>query len=252
MENLNIRTNSFEINKLITITKLFSKISLMQSSRLVLRCIVDYWNYKEALSYPTQKTISKCTGLSEVSVIRAIKELEAKNLIQISKKRKRIYYCLTITLLNYLELIPKVTLGDTLSSLSNIPKESLGKNIIKNNENISLKEINKKQEKDFNYLMLYAKEKGIENVNAYVEKIMKNGNYDNLIKKYKDKEQINQQQLINKNIQINREKEYKEWIKNASCPLDWDKEKAIEWLNNLPDILQNSLFAVKIREKYML
>ena len=74
-EDIKISISSFEINKLITTSNLFSKIELMMSSRLVLRCIVDFWNPKLGYAYPTQKTIARCTGLSEVSVGQAVKEL---------------------------------------------------------------------------------------------------------------------------------------------------------------------------------
>jgi len=107
----------------------------MLSSRLVLRCIVDYWNPKLGYAYPTQRTIARCTGLSEVSVGQAVKELELKKLIIKEKVHKRIHYKLSISFLWYLELIPKVTLGDTQSSLGNIPQGALDNNILKEKEN---------------------------------------------------------------------------------------------------------------------
>lgn len=137
-QDFKINTSSFEINKLITVSNLFSKVNLMLSSRLVLRCIVDYWNPKLGYAYPTQKTIARCTGLSEVSVGQAVKDLELKQLIKKVKVNKRIRYKFTISFLWYLELIPKVTLGDTQSSLGNIPKGALDNNILKENENAFL------------------------------------------------------------------------------------------------------------------
>lgn len=137
-EEIRINTNSFEINKLITTTKFFSQIELMLSSRLVLRCITDFWNYKKGCSYPTQKTIAECTGLSEVSVGQAVKELELKQIIKKEKINKRIYYRYTISFFGYLGLIPKVTLSDTISSFGNIPQAVLDKNILKEKENTFL------------------------------------------------------------------------------------------------------------------
>ena len=134
-KDFKINTSSFEINKLITVSNLFSKVELMLSSRLVLRCIVDYWNPKLGYAYPTQRTIARCTGLSEVSVGQAVKELELKQLIIKDKVHNRIHYKLSISFLWYLELIPKVTLGDTQSSLGNIPQGALDNNIIKEKEN---------------------------------------------------------------------------------------------------------------------
>ena len=136
-EEIRVNTNSFEINKLITTTRFFSQFELMLSSRLVLRCITDFWNYKKGYSYPTQKTIAECTGLSEVSVGQAVKELELKQIITKEKVNKRIYYRYTISFFSYLGLIPKVTLGDTISNFGNIPQAALDKNILKEKENTS-------------------------------------------------------------------------------------------------------------------
>jgi len=134
---IRVKSTSFEINKLITSMQLFSKIKLSISARLVLRCVVDFWNYKIGCAYPTQKTIAKCTGLTEVAVGKAIKELDLNGLIEKKKRNKRIYYYFTLKLLGYLELTPKVIYVDTQKKLSNIPKSSLDKNILKENENTS-------------------------------------------------------------------------------------------------------------------
>lgn len=133
-----VNISSFEINKLITTSNLFSKIELMLSSRLVLRCIVDYLNSKLGYAYPTQRTIARCTGLSEVSVGQAVKELELKQLIKKEKVNKRLHYKFGISFLGYLEVIPKVTLGDTQSSFGNIPQGALDNNILKEKENTFL------------------------------------------------------------------------------------------------------------------
>ncbi len=135
---IKINSTSFEINKLITATQLFSNIKLTVSARLVLRCIVDYWNYKLGCAYPTQATIAKCTGLTEVAVGKAVKELDNTGLIEKRKKNKRIYYYFTLKLLGYLNLTPKIIYVDTQKKLGNIPKSSYDKNIIKDIKNISL------------------------------------------------------------------------------------------------------------------
>lgn len=137
-KDFTVNISSFEINKLITTSNLFSKVDLMLSSRLVLRCIVDYWNSKLGYAYPTQKTIARCTGLSEVSVGQAVKELELKQLIKKERVNKRLHYKFTISFLGYLEVIPKVTLGDTQSSFGNIPQAALYNNILKEKENAFL------------------------------------------------------------------------------------------------------------------
>lgn len=134
---IKVNSTSFEINKLITTTYLFSNIKLSPSARLVLRCIVDYWNFKIGCAYPTQSTISKCTGLTEVAVGKAVKELDLNGLIDKKKRNKRIYYYFTLKFLGYLNLISKVIYSNTQTNLYNIPKNSLDKNILKENENTS-------------------------------------------------------------------------------------------------------------------
>ena len=113
MKSVRVNTTSFEINKLITSEQLFSKIKLSVSARLVLRCIVDYWNFKIGFAYPTQATIAKATGLTEVAVGSAVKELDNKGLIEKEKKQKRIYYYFTLKLLGYLGLTPKIIYVNT-------------------------------------------------------------------------------------------------------------------------------------------
>ena len=144
--SIKVKSTSFEINKLITTTQLFSKIKLTVSARLVLRCIVDYWNFKLNCAYPTQSTIAKCTGLTEVAVGSAVKELDNKGLIEKKKQRKRIYYYFTLKFLGYLELLPKVIYVDSQKNLGNIPQNSLGKNILKEKENTSFFSFSKEEE----------------------------------------------------------------------------------------------------------
>lgn len=135
---IKINSTSFEINKLITSTQLFSKLKLSLSARLVLRCIVDFWNYKMSCAYPTQLTIAKCTGLTDVAVGKAVKELNNIGLIEKQKKNKRIYYYFTLKLLGYLNLTPKIIYVNTQKNLCNIPNSFYDNNILKDNENIFL------------------------------------------------------------------------------------------------------------------
>ena len=93
-----INKSSFELNKLITTSRMFSKVKLSTSAKLVLRCIVDFWNNKLGYAYPTQRTISECTGLSNVSVFQAIKELERSGFIKKNNKYKRLRYEVTLKL----------------------------------------------------------------------------------------------------------------------------------------------------------
>ena len=149
--------NSFELNKLITFSNLFSKITITLSSKLVLRCLADFWNANSGYTYPKQSTIQKCTGLSHVSVIAAIKELEEQGLIYTSREDKRIKYYFTLKFFTYLDGTPIGTLEYRLKNLRYLPKDSLGhKHIYKyinnkeNLNNFNLKNFNPSEQTSLN------------------------------------------------------------------------------------------------------
>lgn len=176
---IKVKSTSFEINKLITSTQLFSSIKLSLSARLVLRCIVDYWNYKIGCAYPTQATIAKCTGLTEVAVGNAVKELDKKGLIDKKKQRKRIYYYFTLKFLGYLKLTPKVIYVDTQKKFGNIPQKCLDNNILKDIENTSFSNpfseeceiIDEETEEDRGLIMAKAMIKNLSNSPTFAKKI---------------------------------------------------------------------------------
>lgn len=78
---VNINISSFDLSKSMTFSKIFSKVKLSPTARLVLRALVDFWNPAKGLVYPGQKTISECTGASLRSVNSAIEELRKLGLI---------------------------------------------------------------------------------------------------------------------------------------------------------------------------
>lgn len=82
--NLNpVKANvtSFDLSKAMTFSKIFSKIKLSPSARLVLRCLVDFWNPAKGLVYPGQSMIADCTGVRRETVNKAIDELRKLGLI---------------------------------------------------------------------------------------------------------------------------------------------------------------------------
>lgn len=180
---IKIKSTSFEINKLITTTQLFSNIKLTVSARLVLRCIVDYWNFKIGCAYPTQATIAKCTGLTEVAVGKAVKELDTMGLIDKKKHRKRIYYYFTLKLLGYLNLTPKVIYVDTQKKLGNIPQNSLDKNILKENENtLFSNSFSEEASED-----LEEEDRGLIIAKATIKHLSNNSAFAGKIKEFKEK-----------------------------------------------------------------
>ena len=177
---IKIKSTSFEINKLITTTHLFSLIKLSLSARLVLRCIVDFWNFNIGCAYPSQATIAKCTGLTEVAVGKAVKELDTLGLIEKKKRQKRIYYYFTLKFLGYLNLTPKIIYVNTQTMLGNIHKSSLDNNILKEKENtlssLSNEEVNsieedEIEEEDPGLAMAKATVKYLSNTPAFAKKV---------------------------------------------------------------------------------
>ena len=112
MENgqTNINVSSFDLNKSITTKRLFTKIKLTASARLVLRCLVDFWNPNKGLVHPGQKIIAECSGVSLRSVNEAIDELRKNNIILTSGSTgEKLKYFFTPYFFELLE----ITQGDT-------------------------------------------------------------------------------------------------------------------------------------------
>lgn len=93
---------SFDIGKALIQTKFFSKKKLSPSARLVLWCLVVHWNHRTGKAFPRQITIAEETGLTKMSVIKAIEELRNAKIILTVKYKGRLNYQLTNVLLSYL------------------------------------------------------------------------------------------------------------------------------------------------------
>lgn len=187
--SIRVQSTSFEINKLITSTQLFSKVKLTVSARLVLRCIVDYWNFKLCCSYPTQLTIAKCTGLTEVAVGKAVKELDNKGLLEKQKRRKRIYYYFTLKFLGYLDLLPKVIYVNTQTKFGNIPQQCLDKNILKEKENTSFNQTSSPSSEDDSEpeKELSDEERGLIMAKSVIKNLSNSPLFAKKVKEYKEK-----------------------------------------------------------------
>lgn len=133
MNNKIPEITSFELNKLITTSRFFSKVSLSPGSKLVLRCIVDFWNQKKGYAYPKQTTIAECTGISKVSVSKIIEELKAKQLITVEKQGHRYKYYLTDCFFSLLGYEVKDTYPSSLSKFNSEDKQNYTP-ILKNKE----------------------------------------------------------------------------------------------------------------------
>ncbi len=93
---------SFDIVKQTILSKLFSKVKLSPSAKLVLWCLVVHWNHRTGIAFPKQSTIAEETGLTKASVNKGIEELRNAKFILTVKNNCRLSYQLTNVLLNAL------------------------------------------------------------------------------------------------------------------------------------------------------
>ena len=128
---------SFEINKLISVSGLFSRVKLPVSARLVLRAIADYWNYNRGEAFPTQKTIAYNTGLDVRTVRYVIKELLKENLLTAKLYKKRYYYKFSGFFTLLITGKAENLFTDKGLTAPNIEDDTSANNIIKYNENTS-------------------------------------------------------------------------------------------------------------------
>ena len=76
-----VNMSQFELINLIYKSKLFQKVKLTPSAKLVLYALVHHYNPSNEDMFPSQKFIAQSLGISEKSVERAVKELANCRLI---------------------------------------------------------------------------------------------------------------------------------------------------------------------------
>lgn len=186
--------SQFELTSKI-ITKL-NTFKLTPTAKLVLLYLTTCYNPKHREVFPKQKTIAIKLGVSEVSVTRAISELHKEGLI-ISERKSSNRYVFTSRI------------------LSEQPIEMINNNFQKDREEtiklISHVKEQKKEKinnKDDEYLKLYAQKRGVKNIPAYINAIKKNGGATQIIKEYKQIE--NKKRVLEKQTELMREKRIQE------------------------------------------
>ena len=228
----------FELSK-ITLKNL-SKFELSPTGKLVLLSLVNCHNPEKAEVFPRQKTIADELGISERSVVRAIKEITNCQIV-ICEVKKSNRYKFTSKFFELVKLsLPECQIVTSQSDKLSPPYREQ-KSEEKNNNN----------NKILNFQMTEFQRK-------YADVFEKLSEYD--VMKYKtlqgyEKEKwlLNKrkelfQQVENKQLQLKIDSE-----KQKGCtPLDFSKEQAIEWLENLPALLQNSFYAKELRRLWNL
>ena len=76
-----IKVSQFELINMIYKSKLFTKVSLKPTAKLVLYALVHHYNPCNDDMFPSQKFIAQSLDISEKSVERAVKELADLRLI---------------------------------------------------------------------------------------------------------------------------------------------------------------------------
>ncbi len=172
--------------------------NLKPTTKLVLLYLSSCYNPKRADVFPKQRTIADKMGISEASVIRAIAELHKEGLI-ISERKYSNRYKFTHKLLANCSKIVFLEPEEMQVENKQIETEKLAKCELhvyeQSNEQIKEQsDENKKSSKvslaDFEKLKQYATSKGAKNPAAYANKIIQNGNTEEILKQIAEPERI--------------------------------------------------------------
>lgn len=236
--------NQFELTK--NLINNLQQFNITPSAKLVLLYLSTCYNPNKSDIYPKQKTIANKIGISERSTVRAINELVKAGLIlKVCNYTNR--YKITSKIACKSPQNEKNFNSDKVS-------DTICKNDTKQYDNLSvqeqIKETNKEHDKKI--LEQYAIDKGISNITPYVNAILKNGNYNGIIRKYEQKKQLQEQAQARKIQTQEQIKQYKEDSKNASSPLDFNKEQAFEYVSKMPMFMRNTGFCKELIKKYSL
>ena len=173
------------------ITKL-NTFKLTPTAKLVLLYLTTCYNPEHAEVFPKQKTIADKLGVSEVSVTRAISELHKEGLILSERKfTNRYKFTSRIVSEQPIEMINNNFQKDREETIKLIPHDKEQKKEKINN-------------KDDEYLKLYAQKRGVKNIPAYINAIKKNGGATQIIEEFKQIE--NRKKVLEKQINLMREK----------------------------------------------
>lgn len=193
--------------------KNLNKFKLSPTAKLVLLSLVDHYNPNKKDFYPAQQTMADNLGVNVSSVKRAIKELAQQGVIVYETKK-----------VNRYKLTNKffTQSGAKKFSENKLPPNTV-QNETSNSGNLHHKQIKEKINNKTNFSKT-------SSFNEY-----KNRKYHH-----------NTQQTG-----IKYQKYTPEKIDRGS-PMDYTKEQAIEYLNNLPSFLKRSNMAENLRKKWNL
>lgn len=159
-----------------------SQFKLTPTAKLVLVYLTTCYNPKKADMFPKQKTIAMKLGISEASVIRAISELHKEALI-ISERKYTLRYKFTSKIVSKLPETENFFEPDNLQE-ENLQNESLETCNLQPHDIEPMKEHKKEPLKveDFKILKAYAEKHAKYNIHAYINKLIKDGSAQKIIK----------------------------------------------------------------------
>lgn len=149
IQALKLNVTSFDLAKAVTFSKIFSKTKLSPSARLVLRCLIDFYNPKKGLVYPGQELISECTGCSIRSVKSAVEELRNFSLVLTVKNKNKLNYHFTNLFFELLEVAPTECKNSTNKGAKSAPschEQHETKQINNNSKILNFKKFNNSPE----------------------------------------------------------------------------------------------------------
>lgn len=167
-----------------------SQFNLKPTTKLVLLYLSSCFNPKHADVFPKQKTIADRMGISERSVISAIKELHREGLL-ISERKYSNRYTFTSRILAQVSQNEKIADDkcksfipqpensapacneQTIEQVEEQPNKKLGGNVYSTEEYCVLKD--------------YAIKHNARNVSAYIAKLKANGSAKSILKEYRKK-----------------------------------------------------------------
>lgn len=186
-----------------------SQFDVTPTAKLVLLYLSGCYNPVKADVFPRQKTIADKTGISERSVIRAVQELVKAGLIIVECKSSNRYKFTS----KIVQKSPQDLKNFEPENLSDYKSQNDILDMTKShNTCIEPKKEQKINPEDRKYLIEYAKSKNVQNKNAYINAIIRNGGAAQIIKEYK---QIEARKIFYENENKRVQREMKESLENC-------------------------------------
>lgn len=195
-----------------------SQFNLSPIAKLVLLELSACYNPNKADMFPKQKTLAKKIGVSERSIVRAIQELVKEGLVLVESKYSN-HYVFTSKISQKLRQNDKNFYSENMS-------DDLRKNNIQNRDNLSQHEptiepINKPLKvEDYKILKNYAIKRGANNLQAYINALVKSGSAKKIIADFQ-KSKANQEAMLELTRKNQENLEYARKNAVKSLPQDY-------------------------------